>query len=823
MIFRTIQSIAETRPSTAAILAPGRQVLDYQGLCRQICSAGSVLNENGIGRGDRVVLLVANGPEAASLLLAVSTYATAVPVDPQANLAELRTCLRGLKIRALIADPAHETLAEALAVEMSATRLMFKVDVDLPAGRFFLAGLSTNSPGSRMGPCEPGDDAILLFTSGTTGRPKVVPLTHLNILATAQRTVEMMALVPEDRGLCLAPFFHRQGTITGLTVPLLAGGSVIYPPAFESEVFFEWFRKLKPTWFLANPTVHKAILERAGTHPEALAEHRLRFIRSGASALPPALMQSLESTFNAPVIEAYGMSEAGISCNPLPPALRKPGKVGLPISDVAILGADGSKLEIGEIGEIAVRGPAVTRGYENDPEETAARFRDGWFLTGDEGYFDADGYLEVTGRRKEMINRGGRKVDPRPLEEFLCKCLDVSDAVVFPVPHPSLGEDVMAAVVLNPGSSTTTQRLREEMFHHWATHKVPSRIIAVDALPASPTGKRERLHLVEQMADSIRIPFVEPESTLEIELAKTFSELLHVEKVGRHDNFFALGGDSLKFVELMISLETKLQRFVSDDIGMIDLTPAALGNFLTTPTVVEGDSIDFPETTLVNQYSSGKRLNLLRNAWNRFTDAFRCRRAMVEGNPEEFANFHLIGGNTKGQRTPLFWCCYDWNGFATLSDAIGSDQPIYAIRSGFPPNRSDAWRKALGERFARKIAEIQPKGPLVLGGNCAGAYVAWEAAQVLLDMGRTIDTLFLMDAIILRPSPAQVVLLYGKESLAYNPFLAGKDLRPEWRRFYGSHVVVEVPGKHWDVLSPGTLPVLVEALRTLPSVHRAHA
>jgi acyl-CoA synthetase (AMP-forming)/AMP-acid ligase II len=434
MLLDLIAFWAGRAPTSKALLAPGRGSLDWRGLYDQIRSAGAVLNEGGVGQAQRVALLLTNGPEAAAAFLAVSSHAVAVPLDPDLGIDELGNLLREMRVDALVAGDSRSPLADPLAAEFGLPLFRLNAIPDAAAGRFTLRGNSALGPARQGGPSRSGADAVLLRTSGTTGRSKIVPLTHDNIMATAAKTIEMMALAPVDRCLCLAPFFHKQGLVTGLTVPLAAGGSVIYPPAFDPTAFFAWMDEFAPSWYIAGPAVHEAIVRQAPLHRDTIARRRLRFIRSGAAALPPALMQALERIFEAPVIEAYGMSEAGIACNPLPPGVRKPGKVGLPITEVAIMGPAGEALAVGEIGEIAVRGACVTRGYDNSPSENAERFRQVWFYTGDEGRLDADGYLEVTGRRKEMINRGGRKVDPHDVEDLLRRHPDVSEAVGFPIP-----------------------------------------------------------------------------------------------------------------------------------------------------------------------------------------------------------------------------------------------------------------------------------------------------------------------------------------------------------------------------------------------------
>jgi len=792
MLLDLISRRAAEAPASPALLAPGRGPLDYRGLYDQIRSAGAVLNQGGIGQAQRVALLLANGAEAATAFLAVSSHAIALPLDPGLGIEELGELLREMRVDALVAGAAPSPLADAQAAEFRVPLFRLTATPGAAAGCFTLRGNSTRRPTRGGGPSPSGADAVLLRTSGTTGPSKTVPLSHDNMMATAAKTIEMMALTPADRCLCLAPFFHKQGLVTGLTVPLAAGGSVIYPPAFEPAAFFAWMEEFRPSWYIAGPTVHEAILRQAPLHRDTIARRRLRFIRSGAAALSPVLMQALEHAFEAPVIEAYGMSEAGIACNPLPPRRRKPGKVGLPITELAIMGPADEPLGVGEIGEIAVRGASVTRGYDNSPSENAERFRRGWFYTGDEGRLDADGYLEVTGRRKEIVNRGGRKLDPREVEELLRRHPDVGDAAAFPIPHPSLGEDLAAAVVLKADAVTAPQELRAYLFQKAAGYKVPSRILVLEDIPRGATGKLERRRLAALLDGQLRTAFVAPRSALEAEIATIFAEVLQLAEVGAEDNFFALGGDSLRLLELILCLEKRLHRDIPDDIATWDLTPAALTAFTARRRI---DADDMPAAADIETPIEGDR----------------SPGPISPG--ASFETFQVIGGNSQGHRPPLFWCMQQGKEHAALSRALGADQPLYGMFSGFPAKRSDAWRRRLGEHYAAEIGRIRPEGPILLGGNCLGAYVAWQVVQELLARGRRVGVVFLMEATILRPYPGRVVLLYGRESLAYNPFLSGQDLRPEWQRLYGSYDVAELPGKHGAHFGPENLGVLASLLR----------
>ena len=334
------------------------------------------------------------------------------------------------------------------------------------------------------------NDAFILLTSGTAARPKMVPLTHASVCRSAYNAGAALALGPRDRLLNVLPLFHAHGLISGLLTALAAGSTVVCTPGFNPTVFFDWLIKFRPTWYTAVPAIHRAVLLAADRHKHSLRRCSLRVIRSASASLPPAVLLKLESVFGVPVIETYGMTEAAsqIAANPL--ERRKPGSVGRPAgAEIAIMDREGRPLPAGERGEIALRGPTITRRYDNDPAATKSAFRDGWFRTGDLGYLDQDGYLFIVGRLKDVINRGGEKVAPAEVEEALVGHPDVVEAAAFSIPHERLGEDVAAAVVLRPDAKLSAQKLRNFARERLAGFKVPSLIRIVQEIPKGPGGK----------------------------------------------------------------------------------------------------------------------------------------------------------------------------------------------------------------------------------------------------------------------------------------------------------------------------------------------
>jgi oxalate---CoA ligase len=340
-----------------------------------------------------------------------------------------------------------------------------------------------------------------LHTSGTTSRPKIVPLSHGNVAASAGNIAASLALSQDDRALNIMPLFHIHGLIAGVLAPLSRGGSIFCTPGFNALKFFSTMQEAAPTWYTAVPTMHQAIVGRAHHNRATIERHKLRFIRSSSSALPPQVIIELEAAFGAPVVEAYGMTEAAhqMASNPIG-AARKPGTVGLAAGpEVAIMDQDGKILGTDDVGEIVIRGENVTAGYENNAKANGEAFTNGWFRTGDQGAIDGDGYITITGRLKEIINRGGEKVSPREVDEVLMNHPAVMQAVAFALPHDKLGEDVAAAVVLREGQHTTERELRDFAAEHLANFKVPRKILLLTEIPKGATGKLQRIGLAQKL------------------------------------------------------------------------------------------------------------------------------------------------------------------------------------------------------------------------------------------------------------------------------------------------------------------------------------
>lgn len=538
---------AELTPDAVALLAPGLRPLSYAELWREALGVAGALSAHGLARGDRVAVVQPNASDMALAFLGVTALATAAPLNPAYRIKEFDFYLSDLNAKALIApegDHACREAAQALGIpvlEMAELR-------------------SRESASGSV--ATPADEALVLHTSGTTSRPKLVPLTHANLCHSACNVAATLQLQPADRCLNVMPLFHIHGLVAALLASLSAGASVVAVPRFEASRFFGWLAEFRPSWYTAVPTIHQAVLGVSRAEGLGPAKSNLRLIRSSSSALPPAVMLELESHFGVPVVEAYGMTEAAhqMASNPLPPKRRKPNSVGMAAGpEVAVMDDAGVLLPPGQEGEVAIRGANVTAGYESNASANAQAFSGGWFRTGDLGYLDEDRYLFLTGRLKEIINRGGEKIAPKEIDNCLLEHPAVAQAVAFAVPHTSLGQDVAAAVVLHPGAAATPTALREFAAASLATFKVPSRILVVNEIPKGPTGKLQRIGLAEQLglfdkAGQQLKPaaaYVAPRNPVEEQVARIWATAINLERVGIDDDFAQLGGDSLLAATLL--------------------------------------------------------------------------------------------------------------------------------------------------------------------------------------------------------------------------------------------------------------------------------
>jgi len=487
-----------------AMTSPGGAPLTYGALRALATSTIAALNAQGVGRNDRVAIVLDNGPEMAAAFVCIAAGATAAPLNPAYRAEEFEFYLTDLNAKILVIEQGKSSPAIDVARKLRIPIVELIPTPAKGAGSFVLqfpSGVALKKA-DKLGPAATEDIALVLHTSGTTSRPKIVPLAHRNVCASARNIRGTLALTAADRGLNIMPLFHIHGLIAGTLAPLSAGSEICYTTGFNALKFFSWMAEVRPTWYTAVPTMHQAILSRAAKNADVIKANPLRFIRSSSSSLPPQVIKELEEVFGTPVIESYGMTEAAhqMASNPLPPGARKPGTVGIAAGpEVCVIDADGNPVPPGLIGEIGIRGENVTSGYENNPKANAEAFTNGWFRTGDQGVMDADGYLTITGRLKEIINRGGEKISPREVDEVLLDHPAIQQCVTFAMPHDKLGEDVAAAVVLREGTQATDKELREFVATRLSDFKVPRKIFILAEIPKGATGKIQRIGLAQKL------------------------------------------------------------------------------------------------------------------------------------------------------------------------------------------------------------------------------------------------------------------------------------------------------------------------------------
>jgi acyl-CoA synthetase (AMP-forming)/AMP-acid ligase II/thioesterase domain-containing protein len=700
-VWELIQESMRRHGDAPALLAPGRDALSYAGLGEQTARLAGRLRTAGIGPEHRVAVVLPNGPEMAAAFVAVASCAACAPLNPNYTRRDFEFYLSDIAASALLLEEATPAAAreaaEALGIPVLPIRKLAR------AGEFDL---------DIAGPCpapsipDAVQTALLLHTSGTTSRPKLVPLSPANLTASAAHIAATLALGPADRCLNIMPLFHIHGLVAALLASLHAGASVVCTNGIYADGFFDLMREFRPTWYTAVPTMHQGILARAAEHAEAIRETRPRFIRSSSAPLPPVVLEALEKTFGAPVVEAYGMTEAAhqMTSNPLPPGKRKPGSVGPAAGpEVAVMDAEGRLLAPGRTGEVVIRGSNVTVGYLANPAANDAAFTDGWFRTGDQGRLGADGYLHLTGRLKEIINRGGEKISPREIDEVLLEHPAVRQAVAFAVAHAQLGEEVGAAVEVHAGQSAGAGELRQWAAERLAGFKVPRVIRVVESIPKGPTGKLQRIGLaaklgIEPIDDRVVGEFVAPRTPREERIAAIWRKMLPGARTGVTDRFEALGGDSLLAVGMLAAVsaaervEVPYQRFVEEG------TIAAIA-------------------------------------------------AEIESSARPAAGV-IVPLETRGRRAPLF--CLPGHlgtllGLARLADSIGPEQPMFAL----DPNQMEpaASIGELAEQCLSHVRRVQPRGPYRLAGVCFGGVVAFEMARLLSERGEAIELLALIDSL----------------------------------------------------------------------------
>lgn len=582
-----IEEQSTYQPNVNAVLSLTNPPCTYQDLFRQVHQTVRFMNSMNIHRNDPVAIVLPNGPTMATAFFSIASGAASAPLNPAYTASEFEFYLTDLKAKALVIEENSKSPAINVAQKLGLTIIYISSLPNAPAGMFKLKSEGTSEQTKAPTYSISSDIALILHTSGTTQRPKQVPLTQNNIITSAGNIAKTLQLTQNDICLNVMPLFHIHGLMAAVMASFYSGACIACSPGFYSPKFFTWMDKFKPTWYTAVPTIHQSVLARSDANSDIIKKSRLRFIRSSSSSLSPLVMEELENTFSVPVIEAYGMTEAShqMSSNPLPPGIRKPGSVGLPTGpEMAIMHEITPEiLPNKSVGEIVIRGQNVTLGYLNNPEANEKAFTSGWFRTGDQGYLDEDGYLFISGRLKEIINRGGEKISPREIDEALLDHPAVLQAVAFSIPDKALGEDIAATVVLRD-SGVDDKELKRHLANTLAPHKIPQQILILDEIPKGATGKIQRIGLAQQLgftAVSTSGPknqpdtYQAPQTNVEKRLCIIWQKNLDLPQVGIHDQYRNLGGDSM------------LATLLHQEIEMVFKLEIPLYEIFGTPTIAE--------------------------------------------------------------------------------------------------------------------------------------------------------------------------------------------------------------------------------------------
>jgi acyl-CoA synthetase (AMP-forming)/AMP-acid ligase II/thioesterase domain-containing protein len=632
------------------VLAPGRDPLTFAGLWARMQEfAGALAGPHPI-----TAIVLTDGPELLTALLGAMLAGAAAPLNPELTESELRRQLASLQ-------PDYVWRGGSFEVGPAHTRRSL-----------------------------PPDTRLLLHTSGTTDRPKVAPLSGANLRASIAHQRRCFALTAADRFLCLAPLYHLHGFASALA-QLAAGGSVVCPAGFDACAFPEWLREFRPTWYTGGPALHRAVASLAAG-AGGLPCDSLRMVRSSSAALENGVRESLERLLGVPLLDSYGLTETGtVAANPLSPLPRKPGSCGVSAGpEIAILGPDG---------EIAVRGPNVIAGYLDDAAANAEAFRDGWFLTGDLGHLDEDGYLFVTGRRKDVINRGGAKLMPAEIEAALMAHPRVAEAAAFGVPHAGLGEEVEAVVVLRASAAITESELRAYAAERLADFKIPRRIHFTSAIPLTSTGKPRRADLPALFASPAGKPATRYLSADESRIAAIWRRVLACEEITPGGDFFALGGDSLSAAVMLAEVQAEFATATPQFAFFEHPTVEHLARFVTAGT--------------------------LRPA---------CGAAVhVAGHGPGIPVFSIPALGTD----PYY--------LRHLATSMDGQRPFYVLVKPLDRAESMPTVEGIARAMVGDIRSARPHGPYVLAGHCSGGLVAYEAALQMHAAGDEVRLLILLD------------------------------------------------------------------------------
>ncbi|HSS66334.1 MAG TPA: non-ribosomal peptide synthetase [Gammaproteobacteria bacterium] len=605
-LWQALGHAASLDPGAPAIYEETGVPLHYARLLEQIGYVRGELRARGISQGDCIAVMLPRSAQLTVALLGVACSAAAAPLNSDYTIDEIRAYLATLDAKAAVT--VSGSIGEAAARELGIQTLLVVPDPEPISGLFRFANEETGHTEGSPGPAA-GDVCAIFLTSGSTSRPKRVPLTHGVVLARAKRTIDAFSLTAEDRLLDPMPQTSAYSLVSALLPALLSGGSAVILNHFEPIRFFQRAREFSATWSVAAPPHLQSILQALERRSDLLDHHTLRVIRSGTGHLPEHVADALETRLKIPIAVGYGLVESGqIANSPAPPQQRKPGSVGLPRMEIKLVGKNGRQVRVREHGEILVRGPQVFTGYMDDPLANENAFQNGWLRTGDLGYMDEDGALFLVGRIKEMINRGGQSIAPMEIDDALLSHPAVAEAAAFAIPHESLGEDIAAAVALMPGATTTESDLIQHIATRLSIAKLPRKVLILPELPKASGGKVSRRLLSDSVSARIaghagrdsdhevgaagttprmrarlelEAPFAPPGTPVEEKLVTIWTEVLSLDEVGIHDGFMDLGGDSLSATQVISRIQDEFSLNLSVRLVFETSTIAELARLIT--------------------------------------------------------------------------------------------------------------------------------------------------------------------------------------------------------------------------------------------------
>ena len=479
---------------TIKIIADDNTVVNKQTLESLVKKNSRVLLQNQVNKNENVAIVLNNSIDFVVSFFSIVNVGVSAPLNPNYTEAEFSFYFKDLKPKIIISN--FEENHPAILCAKKNNIKVIKIE------NFSFVNAVKNKIKTKIKTSNTNDIALILHTSGTTSKPKMVPLNHKNLVTSAKNIGKTLKLSIKDKNIILMPSFHIHGIVASILAPLVFGGKIVILPRFNALSFFKSLEKHSPTWFTGVPTMLQAVLDRASRNSKIISKSKLRFIRSSSASLPTSILTEIEKVFKVPVIESYGMTEAShqMTSNLLPPKKRKVGSVGVPTGiNVKTVDDNFKKLKADQVGEILIKGKSILKKYIASKDINRNAFINGWFRTGDLGYLDKDGYLYISGRIKEIINRGGEKISPKEVDEVFTSNKKVNKAVSFAVKHPKLGEDIALAVVLNNNIKCTANELKQFAKNKLAGFKIPKQILFLDEIPLGATGKIQRIGLAKKL------------------------------------------------------------------------------------------------------------------------------------------------------------------------------------------------------------------------------------------------------------------------------------------------------------------------------------